>query len=248
MELVHQRFDVDGVPVLLVTPADGPRGPLALWLSHFGGSKEQCLPMLRALAGTGLAAVSFDAVEHGERGAGHPMALMQRVGSDPRLLWTLLGETALDAPKVVDRALAETGADGVVAGGVSFGGSVSVAVAGLDERVQRVAAAVATPDWSRAASVRPDPAGAPHALRERLEPMTNLERFRRGVPIAFECAGADDLVPPDMAEDFRLRLTALDPEAGALVRVRIHPGLDHFQGAADPGILGACAQFLVAGD
>jgi hypothetical protein len=36
-----------------------------------------------------------------------------------------------------------------VAGGVSTGGDVAVALAGVDPRIDRVAALVATPDWAR---------------------------------------------------------------------------------------------------
>jgi hypothetical protein len=36
-----------------------------------------------------------------------------------------------------------------VAGGVSMGGDVAVALAGVDPRIDRVAALVATPDWAR---------------------------------------------------------------------------------------------------
>jgi dienelactone hydrolase len=209
-----------------------------------GGSKEQCLPVLRALAARGLPAVSFDAVEHGGRATRPPMALMAAVQADPPQLWAILGGTALDAPRVLDWAADRVGgSDVLVAGGVSLGGSIAVAAAGIDERIARVGAAVATPDWSRATTT-PLPDAEPDDLRDRLEPMRNLERYRRDVRIAFECGGADRLVPPELAERFKERLAALDPAAGARVTVRLHPGLDHFAGAASPTLLGACVDVL----
>src|SRR4051812_2547054 len=115
-----RRDEVDGIPVLLAVPEERT-GPVALWLSHMGGSKEQCLPILRALAARGLPAVSFDAVEHGGRATRPPMELMALVQADPRQLWAILGGTALDAPRVLDWAAEQVGgSDVLVAGGVSL--------------------------------------------------------------------------------------------------------------------------------
>jgi dienelactone hydrolase len=81
-------------------------------------------------------------------------------------------------------------------------------------------------------------------LRERLDPMLHLDRYRREVAIAFECGDADTHVPPANAEAFKARLTALDPAAGARVRVTRHAGLDHLTGARDPALTQACVDFL----
>lgn len=65
-------------------------------------------------------------------------------------MWPLLGRTTLECLRVVDWAQERWNTDGpVVAGGLSMGGDVSVALAGIDERVSRVGALVATPDWAR---------------------------------------------------------------------------------------------------
>lgn len=253
----ERRVTVDGVPILLVVPRR-PQGPLALWMSYLGGSKEQCLEMLRTLAGAGLPAASFDAIGHGERAEGEPKALLARVMADfRRRMWPLLGQTTLDALRVLDWAMAEVEIDGnVVAGGVSMGGDIAVALAGIDERVGRVAAAVATPDWTRPGmTLVDDPSrvldqgeGDRYSrwLREQLDPMLHLDRYRRAPAIAFECGDADTHVPPDGPERFKEQLTQLDPEAGARVRVHRHADLDHLAGARDPEVLGACARFLCA--
>jgi dienelactone hydrolase len=245
------RADVDGLPVLLVAPAPGvPARPLALWLTHLGGSKEQTLPMLQALAAAGHPAVSFDPPDHGERGSGgDPWEMAGRVlASFRRLMWPLLARTTLESLRVLDWASAELGRDGeVVAGGVSMGGDVSVALAGIDPSVTRVAAAVATPDWSRPGMTEPsDPARVLDQgtadryaswLREQLDPMLNLERYARGQAIAFHCAEDDTHVPSDGAERFRAAL-------GDQVAVTQHPGLDHLAGARDPELLDACRRWL----
>ena len=254
--LEERRVTVEGIPIVLIVP-ERRQGPLALWMSHLGGSKEQTLDMLRTLAAAGLPAVSFDAVGHGERAEYEPMQLMDRVMAEFRLrMWPLLALTTLDAMRVLDWTAAELGTgDDIVAGGVSMGGDVSVALAGVDDRVARVAAAVATPDWTRpgmAALDDPshvvDQGSGDHSsrwLREQLDPMLHLDRYRRAPAITFECGDLDTHVPPDGAVRFTQRLTDLDPTAGAGVQVHRHAGLDHLGGARSPEVMRACADFLI---
>jgi cephalosporin-C deacetylase-like acetyl esterase len=66
-----------------------------------------------------------------------------------RNVWPILGHTTLDAMRVLDWAVESFQPDELVAGGVSMGGDISIALAGIDERVGRVAAMIATPDWTR---------------------------------------------------------------------------------------------------
>jgi hypothetical protein len=40
---------VDGIPMVLVTPEDGVRGDVVLWMSHLGGSAAKTVPGTRAL-------------------------------------------------------------------------------------------------------------------------------------------------------------------------------------------------------
>jgi dienelactone hydrolase len=227
-------------------------------MSHLGGSKEQCLPMLRELAAEGLPAVSFDAFWHGERAVFELDQLITLVMTDfRRAMWAILGQTTLDAMRVLDIAIDELGlGDHVVAGGVSMGGDIAVALAGIDDRVQRVASLVSTPDWTRPGMKRlDDPSqeidqghGNRYSrwLHEHLDPMLNLDRYVRAPAMAFECADLDTHVPPEAAERFKARLTELDAEAGAQVRVTRHPGLDHVGGARSPELMAACRAFLTA--
>jgi dienelactone hydrolase len=252
----ERRVTVEGVPILVVVP-DRPRGPLALWMSHLGGSKEQCAEVLHSLSAAGLPAVSFDAVGHGERAVHDRVELLSLVMADfRRRMWPLLALTTLDALRVLDWTIAELGlSDEVVAGGVSMGGDIAVALAGIDDRVGRVAACVATPDWTRPGmTALDDPTrlidqgpGDRYArwLREQLDPMLHVDRYRRGVEIAFECGDTDTHVPPDGAERFRAELARLDPDAGQAIRIRRHAGLDHLGAARHPGVIEACTSFLV---
>src|SRR5207248_8038184 len=124
---------------------------VALWLTHLGGSAEQTAPMLTRLAERGLLAVSFDPPGHGRRGTGgDPWELAGEVlGAFRRRMWPLAGRTVLESLRVldwVDEQFAVAGPH--LAGRVSLGGHVAVALAGIAARIDRVAALAATPDWT----------------------------------------------------------------------------------------------------
>jgi uncharacterized protein len=141
---------VDGIPVRWVAP-DTPQG-VALWLTHLGGSAKQTAPMLARLGERELLAASFDPPGHGRRSAGEePWELAQEVlGVFRRRMWPLAGRSVLESLRVLDWVDEHFGVAGPrVAGGVSTGGDVAVALAGVDPRIDRVAALVATPDWAR---------------------------------------------------------------------------------------------------
>ena len=143
--------DVDGIPVVWIQP-DNQDGDarIALWLPWLTGTKETTIPFLAELAGRGFTAVSFDPWQHGERGTETAEQISARVFGDfRRHMWPILGQTTLDALRVADWAAVEFGATDMAAGGVSMGGDIAVALAGIDQRISRVAAIAATPDWTR---------------------------------------------------------------------------------------------------
>ena len=68
-------------------------------------------PVLKELAGAGFVAVGFDAWQHGERATESRDQILERVfGGFRRRMWPMLGQTTLDALRVIDWALAELGA------------------------------------------------------------------------------------------------------------------------------------------
>jgi uncharacterized protein len=219
------RTLVDHIPVVWVEPSPRQREvPLALWLHPLSRSKEDSVPFLRELAGAGFSAVGFDAWQHGERATESGECILERVfGGFRRHMWPILGQTTIDALRVTDWAIAELGAGPeVVAGGVSMGGDVAVALAGVDERV---AAIVSTPDWTRPgmrdladpSSVLPQGKADAYArwFYERLDPLTHVEAYARGPAIAFECGADDTHVPADGAQRFRAALGEAYPRGGA---------------------------------
>lgn len=244
---------VDGIPVVWVEPlARRDAASLALWLPPLGRTKDGSIPFLQALANAGFTAVSLDPWQHGDRGSESGHQILSRVLSDfRRHMWPILGQTALDSLRVVDWAMSELGAGPqVVAGGVSMGGDAAVALAGIDKRVARVAAIVATPDWTRPGMH--DPADPSHLLPQgradayaqwfydHLDPLTHLDAYAHCPAIAFECAAGDTHVPPDGALRFRAALAEAYPNAGECIRVTLHPGLGHIDGAQSAGLTQRC--------
>ncbi len=160
-----------------------------------------------------------------------------------RRMWPLLGRTVLESLRVRDWLAASYGdVDLVVAGGVSMGGDVAVALAGLDARVSRVAALVATPDWTRPGMRQLDDPDTvldqgdadayARFFYEALDPMTHLERYDRALEVLFLVGGDDHHVPTGNAEAFRDALAARSAPL-ARVRVEVGPGLDHLGAARD---------------
>lgn len=252
--------DVDGIPVVLVRPeADGGRG-VVLWMSHLGGSAERTLPMLERFAAAGHPAVSFDAPLHGRRGSGDPWAFAAGVlAAFRRRMWPILGQTTLEAMRVLTWAQELTGRPGgALAGGVSMGGDVAVALAGIDARVRRVATIGSTPNWSRPGMRELDDPSRivdqgtpdPYAqwFADHLDPGRHLERYLGRPAIAFELGADDHHVPAENARTFVAELRHTEPGASARLRVQIHPGLDHLGVTRSEEARTAAMEWLLADD
>jgi uncharacterized protein len=232
---------VDHIPVVSVGHEGGP---LALWIPPLGMTKDDMRPVLEALAGAGFRAVSLDPWQHGARGSESADDIRARVFADfRRHMWPIIGQTTLDCLRVIDHF----GGGPVVAGGTSMGGDAAAALAGVDRRVTRVAAIVATPDWTRPgmrdirdpSRVLPQGDADSYAqwFFDRLDPMTHVDNYAHGPAILFEC-GADDVhVPPDGAQRFAAAL-------GKDVRVNVRAGLGHIDGASSPELIESCIAWL----
>jgi pimeloyl-ACP methyl ester carboxylesterase len=240
--------EIDGISVRCAIP-DRPVG-VALWLPYLTGSADQTEPMLSRLAERGLLAVSFDPPGHGRRGNGRdPMELGHEVlGVFRRRMWPLAGRTVLESLRVLDWIDEEFGVDGPrVAGGVSMGGDVAVALAGIDERITRVAALIATPDWTRPGmrELGDDPVVLDQGQADRyaqwfydaFNPMTHLDNFRRDLTIKFLCGANDIHVPAEAALRFRDVL-------GERVQVELFEGLGHLDAGRDERLYTAALEWL----
>jgi hypothetical protein len=245
---------VDHIPVSWAEPKQLRSGTNAvIWLPYLGGRKEDQSPRLRDLAASGFLAVSFDPWQHGERGSENDDAILKRIfGNFRRHMWPILGQTTLDSVRVIDWLLSKFPTSrSVHMGGMSMGGDIAVAAAGIDDRVKAVAAIVATPDWLRPgmrdlwqpSQLLPPgtPDGYARYFYEQLNPMTHLSLYGRGKAIAFECAANDTHVPPAGALRFKEALRGRRNSAD--VRVTLHPGLGH-RDLRNPVFWEACLEWF----
>jgi dienelactone hydrolase len=248
---------IDHIPAIWIEPAESQATRrLVIFLSGLTGTKENNISYLTALAQAGFVALSFDTWEHGVRTALTPQQVGARTFGDFRhYMWVNIGQTALETLRVIDWAIATLGvSDQVCMGGISMGGDISVAAAGIDPRIRRVAAVVATPDWLRPGMVTlfsPDhalmPVGSPDAYSrwfyEQLNPITHLAHYAHAPEIRFINGEKDDHVPPEAAFRFKAALAELYPQAAANVTIDLLPGLDHIGvgGASDQWWPDLCA-------
>lgn len=231
---------VDHIPVLwFEPPIMRSTRQLVIFLPGLSGSKESVTPYLRDLAEAGFVAVSFDPWQHGERGSESPAELSARVFAGfRRHMWPILGQTTLDTLRVIDWAVATLGVEPrVYMGGISMGGDISVAAAGVDSRIERVAALIATPDWRRPGMqdvFQPGKLidqGQPDAYAQyfydHLNPLTHLDAYAHGPHIRFVLGADDTHVPPDGALRFHEALREDYPAAFDRVEVELLPGRGH---------------------
>ncbi len=236
--LIHVM--VDHIPVVYLMPTESPdpsagqrvsRKVPVIWLPGFRGSKESVEPQLRALAGAGFIALSFDPWQHGARAVEPAQELRSRVlGNIRRHFWPILAHTAEEVTRVLDFAYHELGARGSAGiGGTSMGGDIAVAAAGIDQRIAAVAACVATADWLRPGSHEIPGAPDKYALRcySRCNPLTNAANYAHLPAITFQSGALDAQVPPDGGERFVAALGGLFPVSGGRCEVRLHDGVGH---------------------
>ena len=244
---------VEQIPVTWTVPEEvAGRRRLVVWLPGGVSGAEAARPVLERLATAGFVAVSFDSWERGSRATEAPETLLPRAGANwPLVAWPVLGHGALEVLRVLDwAAQAFDVAPPFSLGGLSLGGDIAVAAAGLDPRVGCVAAVVATPDWTRAGrrvDGAPVVAGEPDAYArffyDRIDPLSNLRSYAHRPAMTFECGADDERVPPDGALRFQRALADVDGEMRGRVRVNLHPGVGH---AVVPAMIENCVAWLEA--
>jgi uncharacterized protein len=243
---------VDGIPLLIVSPP--PRacdGRLVIWIPFLGGTKETYRDTLHQIAGKGCVAISIDPRLHGDRADGAAQSLYDKVVTEFRAaVWPILGGTVLDVLEVIDWAIEQFDIADVAVGGVSLGGDISLAVAGIDQRVTRVAAVAGSPDWTRPGMtqvgeadkviVQGEPTYYGRFLYEHLNPLTHRERFTNpSQAILFDVGSRDTHVPAEAAFRFQ---DALQPDNTRL-EIHAHDG-DHLDIVQDAQIISRAVEWL----
>ncbi|MEY4200576.1 MAG: hypothetical protein RLZZ265_2316 [Verrucomicrobiota bacterium] len=230
-ELQTLRPTVEGIPILVIAPKETKARPLVIWLTGFSGQKESVEAHLREFAKQGFVALSFDPHQHGERRIESREELVKRVrGNIRRHFWPILARTAEETPKVIDWAIKTLGVRPEVGmGGISMGGDIAVAAAGVDRRISVVSACIATPDWLRPGSFEPpgEPDTAAQADYDRRNPLTHLQLYAHRPAIAFQSGAADKQVPPDGGTRFVTALKPLYAEVAERLVVNLEPDVPH---------------------
>lgn len=245
---------VDHIPVIWIAPRQMRQSTrLAIWLPPGTGSKEDTLPYLEKLAGAGFLAVSFDPWLHGERGTGLSADEMfaLAMADYSNIIWPAAGQSAIDALRVIDWAIAEFAiSPPCYMGGVSLGGNIAVAAAGIDPRIGVVSAIIATPDWSRPGMnaqgqpIQTGPAGSyAQYFLDHINPLTNLDGYSHCPAITFECGAQDDHVPPDGALRFHEALQPAYASNPERLRVNLHPDAGH---EVTPAMWENCLQWFMS--
>ena len=229
LQPIHAK--VDDIPILVIAPKETKARPLVIWPTGFSGQKESVEAPLRELARHGFVALSFDPYQHGERRIESKEELVKRVrGNIRRYFWPILARTAEETPKVIDWAIKTLGVRPEVGmGGISMGGDIAVAAAGVDQRIIVVSACVATPDWLRPGSFEPpgEPDAAAQADYDRRNPLTHLQLYAHRPAIAFQSGAADKQVPPDGGTRFVAALKPLYAETADRLVVNLEPDVPH---------------------
>jgi dipeptidyl aminopeptidase/acylaminoacyl peptidase len=101
---------------------------------------------------------------------------------------------------VIDWALEQYGVSAEVGMyGISMGGDISVAAAGLDKRIVLAVPAIATTDWLRPGTNESvgEADEVAQACYDELNPLTHLECYAHCSRIIFQNRAEDQQVPPD---------------------------------------------------
>lgn len=181
--------------------------------------------------GQGFVAVSFDPVDHGERRKGSKEQFQTKLRENKRrYFWLIMAHIAEEYPRIVDWALGGFGIHGnVLAGGVSMGGDISVVAAGIDRRIQAVAACISTPDWLRPGTDEKPSSPDVYAINcyLRCNPITNLPSYEHVPAICYLNGSEDAHVPPDGARRFRRALEEVYASSPARFEIIEYIGTGH---------------------
>ncbi|GEM_PF-340778 len=257
-QLELEFVNVDNVPVAFCQPNESvANGSLAVWLPFLGGNKETGIRELQQLATAGYFALSLDPWQHGERKVTKTSSLITRVFKEFRAnMWPILGLTTLDTFRMIDWAMETYDLKGnIVAGGLSMGGDIAIALAGIDQRISKVTGIGSTPDWTRPgmtelndpekliAQGKSTPFG--EWLYKILDPMTNRRSYFRAPAMHLELCALDTHVPPQGALTFKEALDKECPAAAQAINIILNEDCDHLSLLQNRSIIQRSIDFLI---
>ena len=231
---------VNDIPIAFCRPNENKsNNSLAVWVPYLGGDRETGAKELQKLASCGYFAISIDPWLHGERKGELKEELRTLVFKDFRnYMWQILGITTLDAFRVADWAIDTFNLNGnIVAGGLSMGGDIAIALAGIDARVSKVATIASSPNWERPGmtdvmdSTKIINQGKSNNfskwLYSKLNPMSNLNSFCRPLKLHVELGELDTHINPQWTLDFKRCLCAGYANAEYNFEIVMNTGINH---------------------
>lgn len=231
---------LDNIPIAFCRPDKyKSNNSIAVWLPYLGGSKESVKRELQMLSSYGYFAISIDLYLNGERVKNLKEDIRTLVFENFRAyMWEMLGITAMDIYRTIDWAIKTFKLnDYVVIGGLSMGGDIALAVAGMDVRIKKVSAIGASPNWDRHGMTdvmdskkiieQGQPTNFGKWLYNKLNPVSNLELFCRPMQIHLEFGELDTHIHSEWTVDFKNKLIEKYPEEKCNIELIINNGLDH---------------------
>ena len=188
---------------------------IALWIPYLGGNKNTGNSEIIRLYENGLLAISFDPWMHGDRYKGIKPSIRTRALKEYKaVMWTILGNSTLSAMRIIDWAFATFGKhENVVAGGLSMGGDVALALAGIDQRIIKVAGIASSPDWNRKGMAdvmdsskiidQGQPTSYSAWLYGQMNPMNHIKNYYRDIHIVLEYSKKDRHIHAEWGNEFK---------------------------------------------
>jgi dienelactone hydrolase len=207
------QTEVDDISICYVLPKE--INSIALWIPYLGGNRGTGASEILKLSDQGSLAISFDPWMHGEKYKNNKPSIRTRALKEFRtVMWTVLGNSTLDAMRVIDWAVKRYGVQKrIVAGGLSMGGDIALSLAGIDQRIMKVAGIASSPDWNREGMA--DVIDGSKIIRqgsqtsystwlyEKMNPMSNLNSYRREISIQLEYSKKDAHIHEKWGREFK---------------------------------------------
>ncbi len=249
---------VNDIPIAFCRPDENKsNNSVAVWLPYLGGNKETGAKELQKLASCGYFSISIDPWLHGERKGELKEDVRELVFQEFRkYMWQILGITTLDVFRVIDWAIDTFKLnENIVAGGLSMGGDIAIAIAGIDARVSKVAAIASSPDWKRPGMTdvmdsnevinQSKSTNFGKWLYSKLNPMSNLNSFSRPLKLHVELGELDTHINPQWMLDFKKSLCTGYSNAEYNIEIVINNGANHISLLQSQEIIDKAINFLI---
>jgi len=256
---INLEFEyVNDIPIAFCRPdKNKSNNSIAVWLPWLGGDKETGAKELQKLALHGYFAISIDPWLHGDRSGDLQEAVRTLVFQEFRkYMWQILGITTLDVFRSIDWAIDTFKLNrNVAAGGLSMGGDIDIALAGIDSRVSKVAALASSPDWERPGMTdvlnsnkvinQGKSSNFGNWLFSKLNPMSNLDSFKRPLNMHVELGELDTHINPQWMLDFKNGLSGDYKNAEHNIEIVINSGCNHVSLLQNEEIIDRAVNYLI---